>query len=139
MYLLIVPNRFLSLLGNDDLKRQFSDLQKQNDRLKLRIHEITSMMETTSKENKRLKDENQMLISINEAFGQENDQLNAELERFRSFRIPRSIRSEPSSEFESDIRPVKRLKKGKKPVSTDDEEESDSEGARVCNLSNEFY
>lgn len=91
-------------------------------------------MKTITKENELLKKENQTLIAINEAFGEENDGLRAELERFRSFRIPRSLQSSfnltDESEHEHTIR-----KKAKKNQRKDEGDSENSESARVCNLS----
>ena len=103
-----------------------------------------------TKENEHLQEENETLLTINEAFSRENDELCAELKRYHSFHLPKSMQhnhvdltNDELLQFddESDDRATKHHKTGfkeKKPVHHTKEEESDLRGARVCNLSNVF-
>ena len=87
----------LFYLGSDELKRQIIDLRRQNDRLNRQNQEFTGKVETLESKIKSLESENQILISINEAFSQENNKLTAEIKRYQSFRVPRSIQSAQST------------------------------------------
>ena len=93
--------------------------------------EAINQVKAVTKEIKRLKAENQTLLTINEAFGEENDQLREELKRFQSFRVPRSLQSSFSITDESDHYELTEWKKTKQ---KHNDEGSDSESARVCNL-----
>ena len=121
-------------LENRELKRKISELKQQNDLLNSRNKEVILQVNSVTKENKRLKDENQTLITINEAFGEENDELRAELERYRSFRVPRSLQPSFSLTDESDQYELTKRKKSKKKQRMDEGDSENSESARVCSL-----
>ena len=127
-------NIFSINLENTELKQKISNLQKKCNQLNSQNQEFLSQIESMTKENKRLQEENETLLTVNEAFGQENDQLRADLNRFQSIRLPRSMRIDLTDEDndDSEDRATKRHKtgsKGKSPVV----QELDSEEARVCN------
>lgn len=74
-----------------------------------------------SRANKQLYDENRFLATVNEAFANENDELHDKIERYARYRLPKSIERQETEE-----RPTKRRKEGKKVVHVSDELEDES-------------
>ena len=117
--------------------------------MRTRCSQLENTTADLSRQVKKLTSENRFLAEVNEAFANENDELRDSVDRYATYRLPKSFRQQESD----DNRPSKRPKttkksKGKKPVRvTDDELEYDSnseehdehepdelnvKGARVC-------
>lgn len=117
--------------------------------MRTRCSQLENTTVDLSRQVKKLTAENHFLAEVNEAFANENDELRDSVDRYATYRLPKSFRQQK----DDDNRPSKRPKttkksKGKKPVRvTDDELEYNSnsedpdehepdelniKGARVC-------
>jgi len=118
--------------------------------LRTRCSQLENTTVDLSRQVKKLTAENHFLAEVNEAFANENDELRDSVDRYSTYRLPKSFRQQK----DDDNRPSKRPKttkksKGKKPVRvTDDEleynfnseeqqeehepDELNVKGARVC-------
>ena len=117
--------------------------------MRTRCSQLEKTTVDLSRQVKKLTSENHFLAGVNEAFANENDELQDSVDRYATYRLPKSFRQQEPD----DNRPSKRPKttkksKGKKPVRiTDDKLEYDSnseeqeehepdelnvKGARVC-------
>ena len=110
---------FLFFLENERLKRELAAL---NEKYK-------SLERRSARTIRRLEGEAAFLAEINAEFGRENDELQSQIDRYASYRLPKSLqRKKIIGETNDDGPSTKRRKtekeaksKGKKPVRIDDE------------------
>ena len=96
--------------------------------MRTRCSQLENTTVDLSRQVKKLTSKNHFLAEVNEAFANENDELRDSVDRYATYRLPKSFRRQEPD----DNQPSKRLKttkksKGKKPVRvTDNELEYDS-------------
>ena len=115
--------------------------------MRTRCSQLENTNGDLSRQIKKLTSENHFLAEVNEAFANENDELRDSVNRYSSYRLPKSLRQQEHDDNRPSKRPKTKKSKGKKPVRvTDDELEYDSnseehepeidelnvKGARVC-------
>jgi len=91
--------------------------------LRTRCSQLENTTVDLSRQVKKLTAENHFLAEVNEAFANENDELRDSVDRYATYRLPKSFRQQK----DDDNRPSKRPKttkksKGKKPVRVTDDE-----------------
>ena len=118
--------------------------------MRTRCSQLENTMVNLSRQVKKLTAENHFLAEVNETFTNENDELRDSVDRYATYRLPKSFRQqEPDDNWPSKRLKTMKKSKGKKPVRvTDDELEYNSnseeqqeeheldelnvKGARVC-------
>ena len=89
--------------------------------MRTRCSQLENKTVDLSRQVKKLTSENHFLAGVNEAFANENDELRDSVDRYATYRLPKSFRQQEPD----DNRPSKRPKatkksKGKKPVCVTD-------------------